>query len=804
MAESRTILTGGAGFIGSHLAQRLLAAGQHVTVIDDFSTGRRENLAPLLESHGERLRLLEGRAADLITDPHVMAHVTRVFHLAAAVGVKLVVDDPGAMIRNNIDETDAVLRAAADAGAAVLITSSSEVYGKCPVLPLREDMELVYGPTTASRWAYGLTKALDEHLALDLARRRGLKSVVVRLFNTIGPRQIGRYGMVVPRFIDHALHGRDLTIYGDGQQTRAFCDVRDVVRALAELIDQPDAHGRVFNVGSTHPITIEQLADQVIQTVGRSDPDAPAIGKAFVAYETVYGEGFEDPSHRLPDMTQLRDVIGFAPADPAEPDPGRAGRPGPRRRPRAFDPRTCGMMIGFASIPLPTTAPRGLAQSSELGTLLGPYMGVFFVAFFVAIAVTPLMRKLAVANGIVDWPDLKRKNHALPVAYLGGVAIFVGWLAGVCSSYLIAPGTGAGLAAYVTDTLGDPSVPFQSFPLSIFLGAAIITYTGLHDDVYGMRARVKVGGQLFAAAVLTWDQIGIDFTSSVLNLVYLSPPDSVVYFLATFLVAAFVLGGCNAVNLIDGLDGLAAGVIAIAMVGFLLIALLMGDEPLIAVDNCKRIVLCLATLGAILGFLPYNFNPATIFMGDAGSLLLGFLSVTAILLFGDAGGWSLKLVTAALIVFAVPITDTSLAIVRRKLRGQPIMAPDNQHLHHLLRRAGLSVRQSVLVMYAAALIFGAVGVAMIGFELQWRYSLAIFCVVYGFIMVTAFKYGAHCLAIEQLHAHQHTTIPPAHPPAAPSPDPASPVSDPRLHRDDGNAPPPPLPATLPRDAAQRN
>ena len=425
-----------------------------------------------------------------------------------------------------------------------------------------------------------------------------------------------------------------------------------------------------------------------------------------------------------------------------------------------------------------------LGQGSSVGAMLGPYMGVFFAAFFVSILATPLMRRLAIANGIVDWPDLKRKNHALPVAYLGGVAIFVGWLAGVSSSYLIAPGSGLGISQYVVDTLGEPVVPFRGFPLTIFLAAAIITYTGLHDDVFGMRARVKVGGQLFAAAALTWDQIGIDFTSSLLGLVHLEPSPSVLYFAATFLVAFFVLGGCNAVNLIDGLDGLAAGVVAIAMVGFLVIALLMGDEPLIAVNNCHRIVLCLATLGALLGFLPYNFNPASIFMGDAGSLLLGFLCVTAILLFSDAGGWSLKLVTAALIVFAVPITDTSLAIIRRKLRGQPIMAPDNQHLHHLLRRAGLSVRQSVLVMYAAAVVFGSVGVAMIAYQLQWRYSLAIFCVIYGFIMATAFKYGAHCLALERLHADQTPTIP-DHAPIN-RPDPAPPHS-PASHHD---TPPP--------------
>ncbi|MEL7088286.1 MAG: NAD-dependent epimerase/dehydratase family protein [Planctomycetota bacterium] len=306
--EPRTIITGGAGFIGSHLAERLAEAGQRLTLIDNLSTGRRENIAPLL---GDRCELIEARAGDVLADPSAMANVTRVFHLAAAVGVKLVVDDPAAMIRNNIDETDIVLRAAAKANAAVLITSSSEVYGKCPVLPLREDMELVYGPTTASRWSYGLSKALDEHLALDLARRTGLRSVVVRLFNTVGPRQVGHYGMVVPRFVARAVAGEDLTIYGDGQQTRAFCDVRDVVDALAKLIDHDDAFGRVFNVGSTRQITIEQLADQVIAAV--ADAGGPRVGKTFVPYEAVYGEGFEDPAHRLPDTARLAEAVGFSP-----------------------------------------------------------------------------------------------------------------------------------------------------------------------------------------------------------------------------------------------------------------------------------------------------------------------------------------------------------------------------------------------------------------------------------------------------------------------------------------------------------
>jgi UDP-glucose 4-epimerase len=307
-------ITGGAGFIGSHLAERLLAQGRSVLLIDDLSTGRQENIEPLL---GERCRLIEGRTSDVLrNDPSVLSRVQQIYHLAAAVGVKLVVDDPAGMIVNNIDETIDVLRAADAAGASILITSSSEVYGRCPVLPLREDMELVYGPTTASRWSYGLTKALDEHLALDYARRCGLRSVVVRLFNTIGPRQVGRYGMVVPRFVQRACAGQPLEVYGDGQQTRAFCDVRDVVRALTDLLDEPEAHGRVFNVGSEQQITIEALAMLVINRV--AEHGLPRVPIKRLAYEAVYGKDFEDPPHRLPDVSRLRDTIGWSPVIPLE------------------------------------------------------------------------------------------------------------------------------------------------------------------------------------------------------------------------------------------------------------------------------------------------------------------------------------------------------------------------------------------------------------------------------------------------------------------------------------------------------
>lgn len=302
--RDKVLITGGAGFIGSHLVERLKQLGRSIVLVDDLSTGRRENIASLL---GPDCQLIEGRAGDVLREPAVLAGVGEIYHLAAAVGVKLVVEQPAMMVRNNIDETHAVLEAARRAGAAVLIASSSEVYGKCPTLPLREDMELVYGPTTASRWSYGLTKAIDEHLALDYHRRYGVAVIVTRLFNTIGPRQVGRYGMVVPRFVSSAVGNEPIQVYGDGQQTRAFSDARDIVLAMTELLGRPACHGQVYNLGSDRQITIRQLAEQVIALTGST------AGVRTVSYEAVYGPDFEDPPQRLPDLTRVRNAIGYKP-----------------------------------------------------------------------------------------------------------------------------------------------------------------------------------------------------------------------------------------------------------------------------------------------------------------------------------------------------------------------------------------------------------------------------------------------------------------------------------------------------------
>ena len=388
------------------------------------------------------------------------------------------------------------------------------------------------------------------------------------------------------------------------------------------------------------------------------------------------------------------------------------------------------LLLAQSEVPdLPTV---GLSQ------VIAPYMFVFFFAFFITFAVTPLMRLLAVRNGIVDWPDLKRKNHLQPVAYLGGVAIFIGWLGGVALCYFYRPEAG-----------GLSNADLRAM-VSIILGAGAITLAGLLDDVYHISPRVKVGGQLIAAAAIASQDVGIRLVESAFGVLNIDIfPDPVIYTLGTIVVAVFVIGGCNAINLLDGLDGLAVGVSTIATSGFLLIAAIIAvrahgvesENVASLLGDPLRIVMCIAILGALLGFLPYNFNPATIFMGDAGSQLLGYLCVTTILIFSDVPQKGLLLVTACLIVFSVPITDTCLAIFRRKIAGRSILAADDQHIHHILRRSGLSVRTSVLVLYAIAIVFAVLGCTMVWFDIRWRYMLAVFVVLYGFIMVSAYKYG---------------------------------------------------------------
>jgi UDP-glucose 4-epimerase len=301
----RSLVTGGAGFIGSHLVETLISRGDEVVVIDNLSTGRRENLAAVAEH--ERLTFLEESIFNEGLLREVVTGSDRVFHLAAAVGVMLIVERPVHTIETNIHGTELVLRHAADAGVPVLGASSSEVCGKGNGCEFREDDDMVLGPTSRSRWSYAASKAVDEFLALAYTKERDLPTVVARFFNTIGPRQVGRYGMVVPRFVSQALEGGPITVYGDGRQTRAFAWVGDVVQAVVDLVEAPAALGRVFNVGSDEEVSIRELAERVRTLV---NPEAEIVQ---VPYDQAYEEGFEDLGRRVPDLSRIRDLTGYRP-----------------------------------------------------------------------------------------------------------------------------------------------------------------------------------------------------------------------------------------------------------------------------------------------------------------------------------------------------------------------------------------------------------------------------------------------------------------------------------------------------------
>jgi UDP-GlcNAc:undecaprenyl-phosphate/decaprenyl-phosphate GlcNAc-1-phosphate transferase len=383
------------------------------------------------------------------------------------------------------------------------------------------------------------------------------------------------------------------------------------------------------------------------------------------------------------------------------------------------------------------------------------YVPVFIIAFLVTLLATPLVRRLALAYGIIDRPSQARKIHTMPIAYLGGAAVFLGIMAGVFYSYFasIVPGM---MGFHQTRFLdGDK---FHIVPASIVLGMTLIALAGLLDDVVGIAPRLKVGLQLVAAAALAATDVGVKVAAGVVvpiakalgiqttlvnnfdTILFHIPipmfdsiPIDVVYWVGTAVIAVFIIGACNATNLIDGLDGLLSGTTAIVAGGLLVIALTLAvqdDGP----RDAPRIVLCLALMGACLGFLPHNFNPATIFLGDCGSLLIGFVTITIILMLGDSG--KTHLVFAGLITFAIPIIDTMLAIIRRKLAGKKISDADDQHLHHMLKRA-LGVKGAVLALYGIGAVFAGLGIAVSLGRARVVYAIAL---VFGaFIVVTAVK-----------------------------------------------------------------
>jgi UDP-glucose 4-epimerase len=301
----RALITGGAGFIGSHLAEALLNGGHEVDIIDNLSTGSIRNVGHLKSNPRFRYTI------DTLTNEPLLAELIDrndvIFHFAAAVGVKLIVEEPVHTIETNVHGTEVVLKHANKKRKKVVIASTSEVYGKSADVPFREDADLVMGATVKHRWAYACSKAIDEFLALAYYKERGLPVIIVRFFNTVGPRQTGQYGMVLPSFVQQALAGAPITVFGDGTQSRSFTYVGDVVECLMKLINEPKAVGQVFNIGNKEEVTILKLAEIVKSLAGSSSPIE------FIPYDQAYEEGFEDMPRRVPDLTKIRQLVGYEP-----------------------------------------------------------------------------------------------------------------------------------------------------------------------------------------------------------------------------------------------------------------------------------------------------------------------------------------------------------------------------------------------------------------------------------------------------------------------------------------------------------
>jgi UDP-glucose 4-epimerase len=309
-ARDHVIVTGGAGFIGSHLVERLLGDGYTVTVIDDFSSGSRTNLQAVVNDPG--FRLVQSKVSDYAELDSLVAGARAIYHLAAAVGVERVIQSPIQTILTNLGETERILAAAATGGIPILIASTSEVYGKSSKSAFCEEDDLLIGPPYLGRWSYACSKLMDEFLALAYARERRLPVIVARLFNTVGPRQTGRYGMVLPRFIAAAKLNKPLIVYGDGTQTRCFCDVGDTIEVLTRLMAIPEARGQVFNVGNDFEISIRQLAERVVRQLDSSSTIE------LLSYDRAYAPGFEDMIRRKPNIEKCVNLTGYRPATPLQ------------------------------------------------------------------------------------------------------------------------------------------------------------------------------------------------------------------------------------------------------------------------------------------------------------------------------------------------------------------------------------------------------------------------------------------------------------------------------------------------------
>ena len=301
----KTLITGGAGFIGSHLAGYLLSQEQPVVILDDFSGASEENLSQLSKS--SNLSIIKGLILDQELVAKLMKEVTHCFHLAAALGVEKINNDPITSFETNFKGSQIVLNAAANVGARTLLASSSEIYGKNPAMPLKEDSDRVLGSPKIARWSYSEAKAMDELHAFELFKYKSFPVSIARFFNTVGPRQSGSYGMVLPRFVKAAISNKPLTVYGDGTQSRTFCSVTDVVDALVLLMDSKESIGQAFNIGSTNEITINELAKKVIRLTNSTSE------LIYKKYSEVFGDHFEEPQRRVPDISKIKKVVGWQP-----------------------------------------------------------------------------------------------------------------------------------------------------------------------------------------------------------------------------------------------------------------------------------------------------------------------------------------------------------------------------------------------------------------------------------------------------------------------------------------------------------
>lgn len=301
----RILVTGGAGFIGSHLVESLLSRGDEVRVVDNLATGRMANIQHLTKN--PRFQFTGGSVLDMPLVHRLVADVDQIFHLAASVGVRYVVDNPLLSLRNNIHGAENILEAATPRLTPVILFSSSEVYGKGHGGPLHEDDDRILGATRYTRWGYAASKSVDEFLALAYHREKGLPIRLVRCFNTCGPRQVGSYGMVIPRFVEQALDDRPITIYGDGMQSRCFSFVGDVVRGVLMLADHPEANGQVFNIGTDEEVTVRELAERIVERT------ASTSRMECIPYDEAFGPGFEDMPRRVPDLSRIHDLVGYRP-----------------------------------------------------------------------------------------------------------------------------------------------------------------------------------------------------------------------------------------------------------------------------------------------------------------------------------------------------------------------------------------------------------------------------------------------------------------------------------------------------------